>query len=151
MEKKAIYEDEGFCPGGRLDFKMQFYNDLSLKSRTALEILGDRKDYVVYKGVEFAFGECYFVQVMANDRDSTLGIEIATILKVVFPYCRYPEATMKFVCHDVVNPFQIPDFEIEVNTEEWKVKNGIFLEDGQFLCAIKKTGEKQMDLYFFKK
>lgn len=151
MEKKAIYEDEGYCPNEKLDFKIQYNPNLSEKSKMATEILGERKEYVVYIGAEFSYGECYFVQVMANDRDSTLGIEVATILKVVFPYCRYPEATMKLVCHDVINPYQIPDLELEVNTEEWKVENGIFIEDEQFLCVIKKTGEKQMDLYFYKK
>lgn len=151
MKMEPVYENEGYCPGRRLDFKMEYSQDVSEKSKLAIQILGDRKAYVMYSGFERAYEESYFVEVMTNNGESTLGIELATLIKVIFPNCKFPESKIKIVCHDTINPWGIPDLEMDYEHKKWKMKYGIMLEDESFLFVMKRSGEKQLDLYFYKK
>ena len=147
----ARFETEGYCPHNAFS---QCVANATVQSQRALDILGSRTAFMVYdKGSCTYNGVAYVVDAICG-ATSTMGIEIATAIKVLDPVCNYPEKGLKLSCFDMINPTAIPGI-IQKSDNGWCVKGEasqttFLFEDERFLAVIVETDE-ELQLYFWKK
>lgn len=147
----ARFETEGYCPHNAFS---QCVANATVQSQRALDILGSRTAFMVYdKGSCTYNGVAYVVDAICG-ATGTMGIEIATAIKVLDPVCDYPEKGLKLSCFDMINPTAIPGI-IQKSDNGWCVKGEasqttFLFEDERFLAVIVETDE-ELQLYFWKK
>lgn len=128
----AMYETQGgFCPSNSFSFFMDSRKGNVLSKRT-FEILGDRRGYMVYDQA-FTAKEPYIVDMFLHG-ETTLGLEIAVILREYIPVCIYAEQGRKILIHDVINTSQIPSEAIKY-------------EDHRYVVGLLNGEEVSMYLY----
>lgn len=150
----AMYENLGFCPTNSfLHYMLECNNVPEVWMRTR-EILGDRTDYMVYTEAGCAYkGWCYIVDCLVGAK-TTIGVEIACLLKTMIPQCKYAETGRKILVTDVINPYQIPYINRGyINSVEKFMSsndNMHIFEDERYVCGVIDEGES-VHMYFFKK
>ncbi len=150
----AMYEDLGFCPNNQF-LSYQVHEDPvpEIWDRTK-EILGDRKGYMVYTEAGDNYnGWCHVVDCLVGAK-STIGVEIASLLRTMIPHCEYAKTGRKILVTDVINPHQIPCIYREYigNTEKFMSCDDSMhiFEDERYVCGVTDEGES-IHMYFFKK
>lgn len=101
-----MYEKEGSCPG--ICFE-KFAMEIKKQGRAEklFHMIGDRKSYMVYdKGME-TYGSTWpsVVELLLDDVQSE---QIAFLLQVMIPECKYAEKGKKILIRDVLSPLNIP-------------------------------------------
>lgn len=146
----AMFEKEGYCPSSAFLHYGETYRTSSHWERTE-EILGDRIDYMVYTEGGNSYKGGFIVDALKGN-DGTLGIEVATALKIFIPTCEYSKTGKKILCTDVINPSAIPG--VIFKEEKWICLNPdttTFLsEDSRYLISI-QNHEELVRVYIFKK
>jgi hypothetical protein len=143
----AMFEDRGYCPANAFVRE----NAVSQLWDTTRTILGDRISYMVYDHGQNCFKGAYIVDALKG-ATGTLGVEVATLLSCLIPECRYSEVGKPIVCHDLLNPFQIPSYMLtgyEV-TAKANSKDTRMIEDERYLVAIRST-EEEVHVYLYQK
>ena len=144
----AMYETEGFCPSNAFTYYSENEKISSFWNRTK-EILGDRIGYMVYSPHGFSQNGCYVVDCLMG-AGYTIGIEIATVLRVMIPECKYAVIGRKILVTDVINPAQIPGLQFS-SDEKLFGDNGLFIfEDSRYIVGVTDEGE-EVHMYFFKR
>ena len=155
----AKYDHLGYCPDH--SFLQNSPYDKSPISESqdfwgrTYKLLGARTYYMVYTNDAVNYkGDPYAVDCLVRAK-STIGIEIASLLKFMIPQCEYGEKKIgrKIVMTDVINPFQIPHIRIRyIDGKDTYVSDydtmHVF-EDERYLCGVIDEGEVKM--YFYKK
>lgn len=150
----AMYEDLGFCPNNSfLNYALEGNPVPEIWKRTR-ELLGDRTGYMVYTEAGCTYnGWCYVVDCLVG-AETTIGVEIACLLKTMIPQCEYAKTGRKILVTDVINPYQIPYIERGYinNMEKFMSSNDsmYLFEDERYVCGVIDEGEN-VHMYFFKK
>ena len=142
----AKYEELGYCPDNEFGFCKTTEN-----GKRALEILGDRRGYMVYETNSVSYKRSYIVSAIAESSGS-LGIEIAAHLRCLIPECNYIDNIGKKIsCVDVINPaLLLGDVICNNKWENIDPHAGIsLLQDERFLVTIKDE-EEAVKIYIFK-
>ena len=142
----AKYEELGYCPDNEFGFCKTTEN-----GKRALEILGDRRGYMVYETNSVSYKRSYIVSAIAESSGS-LGIEIAAHLRCLIPECNYIDNIGKKIsCVDVINPaLLLGDVICNNKWENIDPNAGIsLLQDERFLVTIKDE-EEAVKIYIFK-
>lgn len=126
----AKFESMGYCPHNYMRFH---FGEKGIFAKRVLEIIGDRDGFMVYKPGHIA-KEHYSTDMLLGGGDSTLGIEVSTILRELIPECVYPSVGDRIWIYDVINPLQIPE----------GCKS---LEDDRYLVGIMKDDDVHMYIY----
>ena len=145
----AMFEKEGYCPSSAFLHYGETYEVSPLWKKTE-EILGDRIDYMVYTKGGQSYKGGFIVDALKGGND-TLGIEVATALKIFIPYCKYAETGKKILCTDVINPAIIP-VKIVEKDGKWTSFEAFVFEDSRYLVVIQDFDEdEEVRVYIFKK
>jgi hypothetical protein len=142
-----MFEERGYCPANAFGMG----NAVSPYWDTTRNILGNRILYMVYDHGQNCFKGAYIVDALKG-ATGTLGVEVATLLSYLIPECRYSEVGKPIVCHDLVNPFQIPSYMLtgyEI-TAKANSKDISMIEDERYLVAIRSTKE-EVHVYLYQK
>ena len=147
----AMYENEGFCPNNTFThYALEKGENVSKLWTRVQEILGDRPGYMVYTNSNVCYYDtCYVVDALMG-ATSTMGIEIATTLKLFIPKCKYAECGKKIVVMDCINPYQIPG--LYMNGDEFCCAEDSLelFQDDRYVCGV-INGADVVYMYFFKK
>ena len=153
----AKYENLGYCPNNSFfQFKDNSIIDEAenVNAERALTILGPRTAFMVYDKGDCTYNGYPYVVDAICGATGTMGIEIATAIKVLDPICEYPDKGLKLSCYDMINPCKIPGISRDSDNDSWKVVDGMentfVFEDERFLAVVVKTDE-ELELYFWKK
>lgn len=150
----AMYEELGFCPNSSfLHYTLENNPVPEIWERTR-ELLGDRTGYMVYTDAGCVYnGWCYVVDCLVGV-ETSIGVEIACILKTMIPQCEYTKTGRKILVTDVINPYQIPYIgHSYINSAEKFMSsndNMHIFEDERYVCGVIDEGEN-VHMYFFKK
>lgn len=90
------------------------------------KLLGDRVDCMIYQGKKEKgrLLNGYITDVFAGSKNSTLGIEVASSLRTMFPISIYGKVGKPIIVTDHPDTSQVPDFIFYDEADsEWKVKN----------------------------
>ena len=128
----AMFENEGFCPSNSFGFYIREREDKNALSDRVLDILGDRRGYMVYDK-DSCSKEAYVVDMFLGG-NTTLGLEVAVILREYDPKCVYAEHGKKILIYDLINPHQMP---LEVSK----------YEDDRYLVGLLDGNDIQMYIY----
>ena len=128
----AMFEEIGYCPNNA--FGMYSKEKNPNWGRT-MEVLGDRRGYMVYTPGGCWKEESYIVDCILGGKE-TLGIEIATVLSVLIPECRYPRVGKKILLTDLVNDLAIPQ-KCKI-LEDSRYVVGILDDEGAVIMFIYK-------------
>lgn len=147
-----MFENDGYCPSSAFLHYGETYKVSPLWGKTE-EILGDRIDYMVYTKGGYSYKGGFIVDALKGG-DETLGIEVATALKIFIPSCEYGDTGKKILCTDVINPAIIPAAIVEKDGK-WICLDGAVIttfvfEDSRYLIAIQNL-EEEVRVYIFKK
>ena len=144
----AMYEDLGFCPNNSFLHYAQGNHVPKIWKRTR-DLLGDRIGYMVYTESCTYNGGCYVVDCLVG-AETTIGVEIACLLKTMIPKCKYAKVGRKILITDVINPYQIP--YIGRGYKKFMSSNDSMhiFEDERYVCGVIDEGEN-VHMYFFKK
>jgi hypothetical protein len=107
----AMFENEGFCPRNNFtNFSERQNNKNSLSDKT-LKILGDRTHYMVYNNDFFNKDIPYssVVEVFLGENNTTLGLEVACVLRELIPECVYNKIGKKILIRDSTYKPGIPN------------------------------------------
>ncbi len=116
----AMYEREGFCPTNSfLHYAISKTEDEAESIKKRMDILGDRTGYMVYDSNHVAYGTKWPSVVellLSND----MGEDVAKLLVMLVPECKYAEIGKKICIKDVINPLQIPDL-FQLTSRSWSL------------------------------
>lgn len=156
----AMNKDKGYCPNDAFGQRVKQKKNLSPYWEETMELLGDRKSYMVYpKDGNTLFGEGYIVDALLG-ATGTLGIQIASALKQLIPTCISAKKGCPIVCTDIINPNQLLSKARQekgrwtcIGTER-KACSGqeaaSFYEDERY-CVIVQEGEGEVRIYLYRK
>lgn len=149
----AMFESLGFCPSNSfLRYEMAQGEKVPEFWERTREILGDRPGYMVYTEAGSSYKDgCYVVDCLIG-ATTTMGIEIANLLKMLIPNCKYAEVGRKILITDVINPFQIPHISrTYLDSPFVSISDDMHIfEDERYVCAVIDEGEA-VHMYFYKK
>ncbi len=149
----AMYENLGFCPSNSFTTYFQTGERAPLfdKAQKALNLLGDRKGYMVYEGCSPNYNLPYIVDAICG-ATGTLGLQICAALEYLIPDCKYAVNGRKIRCHDVISPFDIPEVSQETNERYLRFPSSstVLMEDERYLAGVINNSDS-VDIYLYQK
>lgn len=149
----AKYDSLGFCPSKEFnEYK------LSLNAKRVLEILGERKECMVYTTRKYFYGISSIVDAMLGSQ-TMMGIDIAKYLCLLTSKFIYSETDVQFLISDLVSPFELQGISAK-DTNGFTIvsPNPAFLgmwkvfQDTRYAIIVKKQCPKEkIEIFCFKK
>lgn len=148
----AMYDEQGFCPSNSFMHYLLEGNEVPDIWNRTHELLGERIGYMVYTENGRSFKEWPYVVDCLMGAESTIGVEIACLLKMWIPQCEYGKSGRKIWVTDLINPLQIPYVTRNAANKKFESTNErmFVFEDERYLCGMTEECE-DVHIYFYKK
>ncbi len=127
----AKFEKDGYCPLNAF----LHYKDRNIFSFRTEEILEDRLGFMVY-APKACYKDGYVIDMFLGG-ESTLGLEVAVVLKCFVPECIYPTVGKKILIFDVIDLELIPD-------------GAKLFQDNRYMVGVQDDGEI-VEMYIYQK
>ena len=155
MTQKKV---EGYCPEGAFSCYLRTEDNVPENAEKAVQLLGQRIRYLVYDLYQKAkFNHdsdyCYAVDAICG-ANGTLGIEIATALRVLVPVFDSLN-DQKIYCFDVQDLSEIPALVQNADNFSWSIKPQLsykawLFKDNRFIAVIENQNNS-LKLYLYKR